>query len=174
MPNLYLIYKVALFGALLCANSQANDAVEEIVVAAEKLKRTTFETGASAAIVTQDDIAITAVGSVSEAFATVPNVVINPTNNDIIVRGIPRSGFGGAIGTTVYFMGGGPYLAFPRYTTVPIWDLRQIEVLRGPPSTDENHGSSFLRNAIACSMTRLHSGPRSCPGSENIIVYIFF
>ncbi len=135
MPKLHPIHIVALLGALLCANSQANDAVEEIVVAAEKLNRTTFETGASAAIFTQDDTAITTAGSVSEAFARVPNVAIDPTNSDIIVRGIPRSGFGGAIGTTVYFMDGGPYLAFPRYTTVPIWDLRQIEVLRGAQST---------------------------------------
>ncbi|MDJ0656438.1 MAG: TonB-dependent receptor [Xanthomonadales bacterium] len=134
MKHLIAAFVVLTSSTLISAGAHG-DTIEETIVTAEKLSRTTFETGSSAAVLVREDIEISPDQDLSEVFAGIPNIAINPTNNDMVVRGIPRSGFGGGIGTVVYFMDGGPYLAFPRYTSVPTWDLQQIEVLRGAQST---------------------------------------
>lgn len=138
----------ALSASLLVAQASAEEAqqeVETIVVKGQKIDRTIQETPTSVAVVTAEDLEALNAHNISDVFAGMANV-----SGDIMqgfnIRGINSfnvSGGGNSYLATMYVDGAPlPYRVI-RSGAVPVWDLSQVEVFRGPQSTLQG------RNALA-------------------------
>lgn len=135
---------------------KANNRVQlnNIVVKGEKETKTLKDTSSSVAVIHDEELNSTQYQSFQDVIATVPNVVVE-TGSVPNVRGITGNG---AAGGFLSVTGG----ANARFTTLidgvaqpfvadltgssGLWDLEQVEVYRGPQST--NNG----RNSIAGAM----------------------
>jgi outer membrane receptor protein involved in Fe transport len=152
-------------GAVLCAAAAVNvamfhpvfaqdDGVEEVIVTAEKLGRSVVDTPASTVVLDHDAIQRRAgVATTRDLLESIPNVVLSGTGNTApVIRGV--DGTGAAQGADAFFAGSRPRLNIQidgralSYNEIvfgdsAIWDVQQVEVLRGAQSTLQG------RNAIA-------------------------
>ncbi|MFD2249540.1 outer membrane receptor protein involved in Fe transport [Pseudochelatococcus lubricantis] len=149
--------------ALLAAPAlaQENDAgavleLPEITVSGEKIERSLQRTASSVTVLTAKDIA-RKVGatSVTEAIQGVPNVVFPDSVSAPVIRGQdtqgPNSGAGAFFAGTVPRAPvnvDGHYLNFNEFYfgTTSVWDVRSIEVFRGPQTTSQ--GANATAGAI--------------------------
>lgn len=126
----------------------------EIIVTAERTKRTLSETAGSVVVTTGSDVdRLGGAYSLDDVIARTPNLVsTRPASNAPAVRGL--DGTGPALGGDAFFGGTRArlnYLVDNRtisfneaiYLDGLLWDLQQVEVYRGPQSTLQG------RNAIA-------------------------
>jgi len=131
--------RILIAGTLLCgpvvAASQTETIVEEVIVYGEKLQRSLLSTHSSVHLLTDESIALSTERDMSEAFDRMPNVTVRGDTEQVTVRGIPRGGFGGSASAVFYMIDGGLYSAALNRTTVPLWDLEQVEVILGAQST---------------------------------------
>ncbi len=143
----------------VAARAEAGDAPraagpDEIIVTAEKTDRTVRETASSVVVETQDAISRRAgIYSVNDLLARIPNIVsIEPGNDAPAVRGV--DGTGPAGGAVAFLAGTRPRLSYQvdgrtlgfneaLFSNATLWDVTQVEVYRGPQSTQQG------RNAIA-------------------------
>jgi len=127
---------------------------DEIIVTAEKTDRTLRETASSVVVETQDAISRRAgIYSVNDLLSRIPNIVsIEPGNDAPAVRGV--DGTGPAGGAVAFLAGTRPRLSYQidgrtlgfneaLFSNATLWDVTQVEVYRGPQSTQQG------RNAIA-------------------------
>lgn len=130
------------------------DSGDEIIVTAEKTDRTLRETASSVVVETQDSISRRAgLFSVNDLLSRIPNIVaIEPGNDAAAVRGV--DGTGPAGGAVAFLAGTRPRLSYQvdgrtlgfneaLFSSTTLWDVTQVEVYRGPQSTQQG------RNAIA-------------------------
>lgn len=119
---------------------------DEIVVEGTKLGLTLQEATVSAEIFTSERIDREALFSLDDIVSRTPNVsTLNGNVNNVTIRGISRNGTAGAgqgQASNIYIDGA------PASTTAVVgfqslWDVGQVEVLRGPQSTLQG------RNALA-------------------------
>ncbi|WP_340680515.1 TonB-dependent receptor [Paraglaciecola sp.] len=136
------------------APDKSNSSLETIVVVGEKIERSLKDTTSSISVIAEDALNSTQYQSVTDAISEIPNVVaLSGAVPDI--RGVSGNGAaggfnsisGGAKGRVTTLIDGiaEPFVA--DFTgDSGIWDVQQIEVYRGPQST--NNG----RNSIAGSI----------------------
>lgn len=129
------------------AGPRRNVNPEEIIVFGTKLERSLAEETASVDIVTGIEIAREPVIDLYEVVDRIPN--INPAlgQQGFVVRGLDQRGVGGSTLTVTVFVDDSP---LGNQTTffgpLDSWDLSQIEVYRGPQST--NFGRNSIGGAI--------------------------
>lgn len=135
------------------AHAQEASTVDDIVVTAEKSKRSLRDTASSVAVVTDDAAERMGVYTTNDLLERIPNLVVAKPGNDApSVRGIP--GAGPATGSDAFFAGTRPRLNYQIdgrtlgyneaiFQNATLWDIDQVEVYRGPQSTLQG------RNAIA-------------------------
>lgn len=152
-------------GAMLCAAAAVNGAmfhplvaqgedVEEVIVTAEKLGRSVLNTPASTVVLDRNELERRAgISTTRDLLEAIANVVLSGTGNTApVIRGI--DGTGAAQGADAFFAGSRPRLNVQidgralSYNEIvfgdsAIWDVQQVEVLRGAQSTLQG------RNAIA-------------------------
>ena len=153
-------------GAVLCAAAVnavmfhpvlargAGGDVEEVIVTAEKLGRSLMDTPASTVVLDERALEKRAgIATTRDLLESIPNVVLSGTGNTApVVRGV--DGTGAAQGADAFFAGSRPRLNVQvdgralSYNEIvfgdsAIWDVQQVEVLRGAQSTLQG------RNAIA-------------------------
>ena len=119
--------------------------LEAVVVTGEKLGRKLSETATSAAIIRARDIEAQGDGKLQEAVAHVANVVRAQSDRQIAIRGVLQNGIAGE-GETISVIVDG--VALPQRAAnfggpLGVFDVQQIEVLRGAQSTTQG------RNALA-------------------------
>ena len=123
--------------------------VEEITVTGQQRERSLEETTASVAVVTAEDLAASTVTDLYDVVDAVPNVHASQGGKGFSIRGIDQRGFGSGTGLLVNVEVDGVSLHndastyFGPYST---WDLQQVEVFRGPQSTQK--GRNSLAGAI--------------------------
>ncbi|MEM0909947.1 MAG: TonB-dependent receptor [Pseudomonadota bacterium] len=121
--------------------------VELIVVTGTKQNRSVQETYTSVSIITADDIRDRAIFNVQDILDRTPNVQGGDTANlnTISIRGVGLSGVGltGGGQTSNIYVDNAPNSFNANRGTLNLWDVSQVEVLRGPQSTVQG------RNALA-------------------------
>lgn len=121
--------------------------LDEIIVTGTKSKRTIQEITASVAVTTSRDIEREGLNSLSDVFQRTANVTDVFGGAQFSIRGIRNRQPGGdAPLSTVYFDGA----ALPNDMLIAsptnLWDVGQVEVLRGPQSTIQ--GENALAGAV--------------------------
>ncbi|WP_348674063.1 TonB-dependent receptor [uncultured Abyssibacter sp.] len=120
-----------------------------LVVSGDKLGRTLAESRTSVGLITGEAIDAGSDSNLQEVVSQIANVVIGNSDREISIRGVPNDGIGGEGDTISVYLDG---VALPGQTGIyggplSVWDVEQVEVLRGPQST------TFGRNSIAGALT---------------------
>ncbi len=147
----YTVSAGALLAGFVLPAAAAQDAdtpvtVERIVITGEKVDQDLQETVTSVGVVTGDQLEIDGIDSLSDAFDYIANVNRNNSEGGFSIRGIPFDnllGAGSAPLAQVYVDGVTLGDQTTRFNADTIWDVEQIEVLRGAQSTVQG------RNALA-------------------------
>lgn len=149
---------LALFVAALPATAQINDSdvteaelldqpIEEIIVTGTKGFKSIQKTEASVAVITEKAIEDQALFDVRDALLRVANVSTlgGDALNNLSIRGIQLTGVGftGTGATANVYVDGAPGSFNANQGASNLWDVAQVEILRGPQSTVQG------RNALA-------------------------
>ncbi|MFT3727856.1 MAG: TonB-dependent receptor [Terricaulis sp.] len=133
------------------ANSPAE--AEEIIVTGEKIDRSLQDTPTSVQVVTARDIERQSLVDVYDALARTANVTSTFDDTGFTIRGISNSNVTG-VGTgdlaTVY-LDGSPLPQSALAGPLDLWDVSQVEILRGPQSTLQ--GRNALAGAVIINTT---------------------
>ncbi|MDG9925057.1 MULTISPECIES: TonB-dependent receptor [unclassified Pseudomonas] len=134
---------------LEAASSSAGEALEfaPILITGEKIERDLQQTTSSVAVVGAEQIERARIQNLPDAFRMMANVRdADWADSGYIIRGINSEGVGGPAGrplATVYVDGVAQTMQGARRGALGMWDVEQVEVLRGPQSTTSG------RNALA-------------------------
>ncbi|MEM1190567.1 MAG: TonB-dependent receptor [Pseudomonadota bacterium] len=127
--------------------------VEEVIIYGTKKNKSLQDTQVSVALVTQEDIAEQVLFNVEDILLRTPNVTTAGGNNlnTLSIRGVSAGGVGGAgTGATVnVYVDGSPNSGTANLGSSNLWDVAQVEVLRGPQSTTQ--GRNALGGAVVIS-----------------------
>ena len=140
---------VALSSATVEAQSMSGDevSVDEVVVIGTKRNLTLQETQTSVALVTAEDIEEQVLFNVEDVLLRTANVSTDASGalNNLSIRGITLTGVGftGTGATANVYVDGSPNTFNANQGAANLWDVAQVEILRGPQSTVQG------RNALA-------------------------
>lgn len=132
----------AVGGAAGAASAQSVDpqatTVDEIIVTGEKSNRSLQKTPASVAVTTARRVDQEAIQTLAEVYQRTANVSETYGHQGFTIRGVNNqgvSGGGNAALATVYVDGSPVPAAISYNGPTDAWDMRQIEIFRGPQST---------------------------------------
>lgn len=130
------------------SNDQATT-VDEIIVTGEKTNRSLQETPASVGVTTARRVEQEAIQTLAEVFQRTANVSETYGHQGFTIRGVANQGVsgGGNSAVTTIYVDGAPLpsgIAFSGPTDA--WDMRQVEIFRGPQSTLQ--GLNALAGAV--------------------------
>jgi len=126
--------------------------LEAVTIAGDKLGREVSESATSVGVATEEDLEGAPADKMQEVVSKYGNVVRFGSDREIAIRGIPQNGIAGEGETISVYLDG---VALPQRAasfTGPLstFDMRQVEVLRGPQSTAQGRnslaGSVYLRS----------------------------
>ena len=145
--------RLSLIAASLLAMSGLSYAqeqeLEEVIVKGEKVSRSIQDTVSSVGVFTSAQIDETAVYDIQDVFTRLANVNGADSNTGFTIRGINDNAVG-AVGTTglASFHVDGAFIGGSGISNgqTELWDVGQVEVFRGPQST--NQGRNSLAGAI--------------------------
>ena len=117
--------------------------LQTVVVSGEKLLRKLSETATSTAIIRARDVEAQGDGKLQEAVAHAANVVRAQSDRQIAIRGVLQNGIAGEGETITVVVDG---VALPQRAAnfggpLGVFDVEQIEVLRGAQSTTQGRNS---------------------------------
>lgn len=130
-------------------SSDAED-VEVIVISGQKISRTYQETKESIAVISEDFADTIGLLDIEDAYLTSANVSSISNGENFGIRGISQNslstgGGDGELGS--FYLDGVAFTGFAtRFGPRDLWDVKQVEVLRGPQST--NVGRQALIGAV--------------------------
>ena len=131
------------------AENEAED-VEKVIVYGQKIERTLQETKESVAVISSDYIDSIGMLDIEDAYLATANAFTLSNGENFGIRGITQNaqstgGGNGELGS--FYMDGVAYVGFAtRFGPRDLWDVQQIEILRGPQST--NVGRQALIGAV--------------------------
>lgn len=134
--------------------------LDQVVVSGEKMRRPLEKTLTSVAVSTARDLAEHGDESLTDVMARTPGVSTAPNNQTFSIRGAPVAGLGeqGPNDLISIYVDGAVQ---PRQTvtlgTLSVWDMEQVEILRGPQSTVQG------RNAMAGAIVLQSKNPTYQP-----------
>lgn len=140
---------------IVCAGPpEAENGLEEVVVTGEKSDRTVQQTTTSVAVTTSERMANEALVTLQDIYSRTGNVAETYGHSGYTIRGISNRGVSGA-GTadvaTVY-IDGAPIPSLALYGgPTDLWDINQVEILRGPQSTIQ--GLNALAGSVVIKST---------------------
>lgn len=116
----------------------ANGGSDEIIVTGEKSSRTLQDTPTSVAVTTADRIQREALISIQDVYNRTANLSETYGATGFTIRGISNTGVGagGQADAASVYVDGAPIPKWALYGgPTDLWDVQQVEVLRGPQST---------------------------------------
>ena len=140
------------------ASGQANEpaALEEVVVTAQKRSENVQNIPVAVTAVSAESLTKQGSPNLQALQGSAPNVEINSSNaaTGVAIRGIFSTNDGPQGDPAVAFHIDGVYLGRPQSTGGLIYDIQQVEVLRGP------QGTLYGRNATAGAINIITNKPR--------------
>ena len=130
------------------ADGQAT-ALDEIIVTGEKISRSLQDTPASVAVTTARRVEQEGIQTLAEVFQRTANVSETYGHQGFTIRGVNNQGVsgGGDAALTTIYVDGAPLPSGITFSgPTDAWDMRQVEVFRGPQSTLQ--GLNALGGAI--------------------------
>lgn len=130
-------------------SDKGNEEVEKIIVYGELIDRTLQDTQTSVSVITGDELNQSVDKDIFDVIDRIPGVNAEGGGFGFVIRGIAPGGVGGGSAPTVNVQIDGatvPTGQATRTASLSTWDLEQVEVLRGPQSTQQ--GPSSLAGAI--------------------------
>lgn len=147
----FLASGAALSALLVGTSAHAQDAesIDEVIVTANKIVRSVQDTKESIAIITSTEIEEKALLNLVDLFNDTANVYQQFNGEGFGIRGITTGGTSGGDGEVLsYYVDGVAYTGFARrFGPINLWDVEQVEVLRGPQTT--NVGRNALAGAVS-------------------------
>lgn len=152
VPMKHLLFSSAALTALITAtnaSAQTADPIDEIIVTANKIERSVQDTKESIAVITAANIEEKALLNLVDLFNDTANVYQQFNGEGFGIRGITTGGTSGGDGEVLsYYIDGVAYTGFARrFGPINLWDVEQVEVLRGPQTT--NVGRNALAGAVS-------------------------
>ncbi|MEM6703981.1 MAG: TonB-dependent receptor [Acidobacteriota bacterium] len=127
--------------------------VDTITVTGTKQDLTVQETVTSVSVYDSERIDREVVFELDDILRQTANVTTDGGTNNISIRGISRTGVGGGTGVTSnIFVDGAPLSGLGGNALETLWDVEQVEVLRGPQSTVQ--GRNSLSGAVVINSKR--------------------
>ncbi|MEM6413226.1 MAG: TonB-dependent receptor [Pseudomonadota bacterium] len=120
---------------------QNTDDIDQIIVTGTKQNLSQQDIDVSVEVFNQDRLDAEVLFDLQDVLQRIPNVVTGGGNDNITIRGFSRRGTAGQGEASNIYLDGAP-LAIG-FSSDTIWDIDQIEILRGPQSTVQG------RNALA-------------------------
>ncbi|MEM1132115.1 MAG: TonB-dependent receptor [Pseudomonadota bacterium] len=120
-----------------------------IIVTGTKQNQSIQDTQTSVTVITGEQAKENALFNLEDIVLRVPNIsAAGASLNDISIRGISFGGVGNAGGgvTANIYVDGAPSSSIANFGALNLWDIAQVEVLRGPQSTVQ--GRNALGGAI--------------------------
>ena len=161
--------KVALSAAVASVSmTVAGQALEEVVVTAQKRVESLQDVPISVTAISGEQIQDASIRSLSELGTYVPNfsVAENPVNTIITMRGI-SIGSNQSFEQSVGLFLDGVYLGRSRQSRLGLFDLEQVEVLRGP------QGILFGKNTLAGAINVRSAAPKVGEGLSGRVAASF-
>ncbi|MEM1142864.1 MAG: TonB-dependent receptor [Pseudomonadota bacterium] len=126
------------------------EVVDEIIVYGTKKNKSLQDTQVSVALITKEDITEQVLFNVEDILLRTPNVSTAGGSNlsNLSIRGV-RAGGGGGGATINVYVDGSPNSGTANLGSSNLWDVAQVEVLRGPQSTTQ--GRNALGGAVVIS-----------------------
>lgn len=152
------LYAILFGSAMLlpaAVHAAGSDTVlDTVTVTGEKMKRSLAKTTTAVSVLQAEKVDTGEVSSVNEVAAQVPNMTINAVGG-VNIRGVEGAGPG--VGFYSFVGGGRPRISTSldgvadvwtgqQYLDSDVWDVKQVEVLRGPQSTTQ--GRNALGGAV--------------------------
>jgi len=143
--------------APIAVTSSAEDAesektLDQIIVVGSKLGLTVQEADVSVEVFDQARIEREALFELDDVIQRTPNVNLNGNTSTLTIRGIARDGVsngGQGVTSNIYSDGAPIATSALSFGFESLWDVQQVEVLRGPQSTVQ--GRNALAGAIVIS-----------------------
>lgn len=135
---------------------------ETIVVTGTKQNLSLQETQASVSVLTQEIVDQRAIFNLTDALIRTPNVSTGTAVRELSIRGIEVGGIGsaGVAATANVYVDGAPASISGRQGPFNLWDVSQVEILRGPQSTIQG------RNSLAGAIVLQTADPEYVFGSQ--------
>ncbi len=127
----------------------ADQKVEEVIVTGEKIERSLQDTVSSVGVYTAAQIEAAPIYDINDIFDRLANVNGAQGNEGFTIRGINNRAVAasGSSGLASYHIDGAFISSFGiRVGQKDVWDVKQVEVFRGPQST--NQGRNSLAGAV--------------------------
>lgn len=145
--------RLVLAASVVAAQAVAQDPpreIEEVFVLGQKIERSQFETPESVAVFTGADITRRSLQTLEDVYNQTANANSLFNNENFGIRGVSSnsaSTSGGAGELATYFIDGVAITGFAkRFVPMDMWDVPQVEILRGPQST--NLGRNAMMGAV--------------------------
>ncbi len=169
----YLPFQRTLLSSILIlsASGQAiaqGQEIEEIVVKGEKVTRSLQKTISSVGVLTSEQIQESSIYDIQEAFDRIANVNGAQGNEGFTIRGINSRAVGAAGTSGLASLNiDGAFISARgiRVGQKDLWDFDQVEVFRGPQSTNQG------RNSLAGAIILRSSDPTFTPESAYRLSY---
>lgn len=150
-------------------SSSVSIPLEELTVYGTKQSLSIQDTQTSVSVVTSEQIEERGLFNLEDVFLRTPNVSTRGGSlNDVSIRGISRNGVSGGAtiqSTTNIFVDGAPASGIANFGALNLWDIEQVEVLRGPQSTTQG------RNALAGAIVIQSADPEYEYGVEGRVLF---
>ncbi|MEL7022681.1 MAG: TonB-dependent receptor [Pseudomonadota bacterium] len=130
-------------------DEEKKEGLEEIIVTGTKQGLSVQDTVTSVSVYNEDRLERELVFELDDVFARSANVSSPGFTGGVAIRGVARNGvgFAGSGNTSNIFLNGAPISDQATGGIESLWDIDQVEVLRGPQSTVQ--GRNSLAGAIA-------------------------
>ncbi|WP_171045301.1 TonB-dependent receptor [Pseudoalteromonas rubra] len=140
----------AMFSGYSIADDKVRDDLESIVVYGQKIERSLQQTKESVSVITLDDIERMPITDINNVFEITPNAYDLGVGELFGLRGVSQNSLstGGGDGSlATLYIDNIAYTGFSsRFNSKDLWDVAQVEILRGPQST--NVGRNALIGAV--------------------------
>lgn len=142
---------LVLSASALTQEQSRQSQIDEVIVVGQKIERTLKETKESVALITEQQIERRALLTLEDIYNQSANVYMIGNGEGFGIRGVSMGSTSTGTGTGElgsYYIDGVAFTGSfsKRFAPQALWDIQQVEVLRGPQST--NVGRSAMAGAV--------------------------